>query len=254
MRKGNRVWGMRAEITLQPETGAKIAVYSCYFGAHEPFNPDATGQAGQGYDRYVFTDHASLPTAATLVQLADQGEGPAILSRLPKLCPHLFFQGYDWVIYLDNNARFRLDPTRIVRRVVKEHPDQPAGRYLFRHRRRDCAWAEADECLRLGYMTPEQHAQVIATFQQSDFPRHAGLFVNTCLIMRLGDPATETLNEAWYDSLSTLTRRDQVMLPWLLARRNCAYRTLSVALKSWAEWPLYSPNARARFRRRPRSA
>lgn len=244
---------MQAEITLRPETGAKIAVYSCYFGAHEPFNPDATGPTGQGYDRYVFTDHASLPTTATLVQLADQGEGPAILSRLPKLCPHLFFQGYDWVIYLDNNARFRLDPARIVRRVVKEHPHQPAGRYLFRHRRRDCAWDEADECLRLGYMSPEQYAQVTGIFRQGEFPRHAGLFVNTCLIQRMGDPATDGLNVAWYGSLSSHTRRDQVMLPWLLASRACPYRVLSAPVKSWADWPIYSPKARARFRRDHRS-
>ncbi len=245
---------MQAEITLRPETGAKIAVYSCYFGMHEPFNPDATGQAGQGYDRFVFTDHASLPTAATLVPLKGQGEGPAILSRLPKLCPHLFFQGYDWVIYLDNNARFRLDPARIVRRVVKEHPDQRAGRYLFRHRRRDCAWDEADECLRLGFMTTEQHARVIEMFQRAEFPRHAGLFVNTCLIQRMGDPATDDLNVAWYGSLTSHTRRDQVILPWLLASRDCPYRVLSAKVKSWADWPIYSPKARAKFRRGNHSA
>ena len=112
---------------LRPTSGARLAVYSCYLGAHEPFNPDATGVAGQGYDRFVFTDHDDLPTTATLVPLADRGEGPAILSRLPKLCPHRIFSGYDWVIYLDNNARFLLDPARILRRVRKEHPDAPQG-------------------------------------------------------------------------------------------------------------------------------
>lgn len=239
---------MQAEVTVRPEAGAKLAVYSCYFGAHEPFNPEAAGADGQGYDRFVFTDHDSLPTSAALVQLRDQGEGPAILSRRPKLCPHLFFQGYDWVVYLDNNARFVLDPARIVKRVVKEHPDRPAGRYLFRHRRRDCAWDEADECLRLGYMTAGQHAQVTNIFRQADFPRHAGLFVNTCLIQRMGDAATDALNEAWYASLTTETRRDQVMLPWLLASRQCPHRVLSAKVKSWADWPIYSPKVRERFR------
>lgn len=239
---------MQAEITLRPESGAKLAVYSCYFGAHEPFNPAATGADGQGYDRYVFTDHKVLPTTARLVRLTDRGEGSAILSRLPKLCPHVFFQGYDWLIYLDNNARFLLDPARIVKRVVKEHPDQPLGRYLFRHRRRDCAWDEADECLRLGYMTPEQHAKVTEVFRRADFPRHAGLFVNTCLISRMGDPVTEALSMAWYASLGTHTRRDQVMLPWLLASHHCPHRVLSAKVKSWADWPIYSPKAREKFR------
>jgi hypothetical protein len=180
----------------------------------------------------------------------DPGEGPAILSRLPKLCPHLFFQGYDWVVYLDNNARFLLDPARIIRRITKEHPDTPAGRYLFRHRRRDCAWDEADECLRLGYMTPEQHARVTAHFTAQSLPRHAGLYVNTCLVQRMGSGQTDALNEAWYDSLTSLTRRDQVMLPWLLASHACPHRVLGAKIRSWVDWPIFSPKARARFRRK----
>jgi hypothetical protein len=235
---------------VQPKGAAKIAVYSCYFGAHEPFNPAATGGDSALYDRFVFTDHQDLPTSAQLVALHDEGEGPAILSRLPKLCPHLFFQAYDWVVYLDNNARFLLDPARIIRRVVKEHPDAPSGRYLFRHRRRNCAWDEADECLRLGYMTPDQHTGVLSLFTKTGFPRQAGLFVNTCLVQRMGSPKTDALNEAWYDSLSRVTRRDQVLLPYLLAEQACPHRVLSAKLKSWADWPLFSPAARAKFRRK----
>ena len=240
---------MQVQPKVQPTGKARIAVYSCYFGAHEPFNPDATGSENPAYDRFVFTDHSSLPTTAQLVPVADEGEGPAILSRLPKLCPHLFFQGYDWVIYLDNNARYLLDPARIMRRVAKEHPDKPAGRYLFTHRRRNCAWDEADECLRLGYMTTEQHGNILTLFQEQAFPRKAGLFVNTCLIQRMGCTQTDALNEAWYDSLTTLTRRDQVMLPYLLATRACPHRVLSAKVKSWADWPIYSPKAREKFRR-----
>lgn len=240
---------MQAQAQVDPPSGAKIAVYSCYFGAHEPFNPDATGAESPLYDRFVFTDHAALATTARLLPLRDEGQGPAILSRLPKLCPHLFFAGYDWVIYLDNNARFLLDPSRILRRVRKEHPEAPKGRYLFRHRRRTCAWEEADECLRLGYMTQAQHAHVHEIFASTAFPRKAGLFVNTCLIQRMGDVATDRLNEAWYASLTTETRRDQVMLPWLLARHQVEFRVLDARLKSWVEWPIFSPGARARFRR-----
>lgn len=241
---------MQVAEKVQPASGARIAVYSCYFGAHEPFNAEATGPENPAFDRFVFTDHDTLPTPARLVRLKDEGEGPAILSRLPKLCPHLFFQGYDWVVYLDNNARFLLDPARIIRRVGKDHPDKPAGRYLFRHRRRNCAWDEADECLRLGYMTPAQHAKVKAHFEAEAFRRHAGLFVNTCLVQRMGSAQTDALNEAWYDSLTTMTRRDQVMLPWLLASRGCPHRVLTARLKSWADWPVFSPKAREKFRRK----
>ena len=77
---------MQVADKVQPVSGARIAVYSCYFGAHEPFNPEATGSDNPAYDRFVFTDHASLPTTARLVTLKDRGEGPAILSRLLTKC------------------------------------------------------------------------------------------------------------------------------------------------------------------------
>lgn len=235
----------------QPPGVARIAVYSCYFGQHEPFNPEAAGPALEACDRFVFTDHGSLPgTQARLIRLDDPGYGPAILSRLPKLCPHLFFEGYDWVIYLDNNARFLLDPVEMLRQVAKAHPDRPMGRYLFTHRRRSCAWAEADECLRLGYMSEAQHARVIATFTAAAFPRDAGLFVNTCLIQKMGSPQTDLLNEAWFDSLTSHTRRDQVMLPYLLQQSGCEFRRLNAKLKTWAAWPVFGPAARERFRRK----
>lgn len=241
--------GLTAPILAAPG-GPRLAVYSCHFGAHEPFNPGATGAAGRGYDRFVFTDHASLPTTARLVPLSDAGHGPAILSRLPKLCPHRFFQGYDWVIYLDNNARFTLSPDRILRRVLREHPDGPPGRYLFRHRRRDCAWDEAAECHRLGTLTADQLARIRAEFARADFPRRAGLYVNTCLIQRMGSPETDALNDAWFASLTTHTRRDQVMLPYLLRQMETPFRVLKPKIKDWADWPVFSPAARARFRRK----
>jgi hypothetical protein len=234
---------------LHQSGAARIAVYSCYFGQHEPFNPDATGSHGAGYDRFVFTDHEILPgTTARLIALSDPGLGPAILSRLPKLCPHLFFAGYDWVIYLDNNARFLLDPARVIRRIAKEHPGTPQGRYLFRHRRRDCIWDEADECLRLGFMTPAQHAQISGILTAAAYPRHAGLFVNTCMIQRMGCAATDRLNTEWFESLTSITRRDQVMLPFLLWQSGVAHRTLRPKVKDWAEWPVFSESSRTRFR------
>jgi hypothetical protein len=79
---------------------------------------------------------------------------------------------------------------------VGEYFGSPAGRDLFRHRRRDCAWDEADECLRLGYMTPDQHARVTAHFTAQALPRHAGLYVNTCLVQRMGCARTDALNAA----------------------------------------------------------
>ncbi len=235
---------------IRPATGAKIALISCHFGLHEPFNPTATATMQEGVEAVVFTDRPGLPVApgTRAVLLPPDPAGPALQSRLPKLCPHLFLEGFDWVIYLDNNARLVHSPARIVHKIGKEFPELPAGRYFFRHRRRDCAWDEADECLRLGFMTAAQHAHVIDTFTQAGFPRRAGLFANTCLVQHMGSAATDRLNETWFRSLTSHTRRDQVMLPFLLWQQSVPHLAVKPKIKDWAEWPVFSEAERARFR------
>ncbi len=243
--------GLPADARLRPERDGRIALISCYFGAHEPFNPAAAASDQPGVEAFVFTDQPGLVPveSARAVVLEPSPDGPAIQSRLPKLCPHLFLTGFDWVIYVDNNARLLHAPARIIHKVGKEHPDKPAGRYLFRHRRRACAWDEADECLAAGYMTAAQHDHVTAGFAKARFPRQAGLYANTVLIQRMGSDATDRMNEAWFASLSSHTRRDQVMLPFLLWRDRVPFRVLKPKVKDWAEWPVFSGKAREQFRR-----
>jgi hypothetical protein len=40
------------------------------------------------------------------------------------------------------------------------------------------------------------------------------------------------------------------MLPWLLASHACPHRVLGAKIRAWVEWPIFSPKARARFRRK----
>lgn len=234
----------------RPQTGARIALISCHFGLHEPFNPAAAATTQEGVEAIVFTDTPGLPLApgTRAVVLPPDPAGPALQSRLPKLCPHLFLEGFDWVIYVDNNARLIHTPARIVHKIGKEFPGRPAGRYLFRHRRRHCAWDEADECLRLNYMTQAQHDHVIRTFTEAGYPRKAGLFANTCLVQRMGSAATDRLNEMWFNSLTSHTRRDQVMLPYLLWKEAVPHLAVKPKIVDWAEWPVFSDRDRARFR------
>jgi hypothetical protein len=56
------------------------------------------------------------------------------------------------------------------------------------------------------------------------------------------------LNTEWFESLTSITRRDQVMLPFLLWQSGVAHRTLRPKVKDWAEWPVFSESSRTRFR------
>lgn len=229
--------------------GGRLAVYSCYFGQHEPLNPAAMGD-GKGYDRFLFTDDPglNLPGVET-VCLDGRGLPPALLSRKPKICPERYLAAYDWVIYVDNRAVLEAAPHAITGAVEKRHPGgAPPGRYLFRHPGRDCAYRELRVCFGKGLVTAEQFHRTRDLFRTQGLPRRAGLYVNTMMIQKMGDPATAALNEAWYGLFLHLCKRDQISLSFALWKSGLAPRVLEEANSAFIRWPVFSHRDRAQFR------
>jgi hypothetical protein len=229
------------------DQGPRITVYSCYFGVYEPFNPEATSQEGD-HARVVFTDHPGLSSQGVTVQREAEGGDPGRLSRLAKLRPHLFFGDQDWVIYIDNGARLTVPPGEIVARIEAEYPGgAPAGRYLFRHDRRTCAYREARLCMRQGKIPRADYRRQVAHYQAAGFPENWGLFVNTVMIQKMGDPATDAFNDAWFDHYMAFSRRDQVSLPFMLWQKGYPLRVLPFAMTDVTRWPYFRRWKRLKF-------
>lgn len=229
----------------------RIAVYSCYFGNPEPYTPDAMG-AGHGYDRILFTDRPDLEVAEGVRrEVLTSGDAGAIAaSRLPKLCPHKFMSGYDWVIYVDNRARLRVDPAAFVAAIEARFPEgAPRTRYAFRHDRTQCIYREIKACQRMGYMTLEAREALIAAYRAEGLPSDAGLFVNTAMVQRMGDPAADAFNEGVFDHVTRVTRRDQIGFAYKVWREQFPLVVLEEGLADVVEWPLYSFRTRRRFQR-----
>jgi len=237
--------------TDSQQIGPRILVYSCYFGFHEPFNPGATG-TGIGYDRMVVTDHAALHLpGVTMLRPDAQTDGdPGRMSRLAKMCPHRFFSGYDWVIYIDNSAALTTAPQAIVAEIERQHDQSaPAGRYLFSHARRNCAYREAWLCMVKGKISRSDYRRQVRHYKAHGFPLDQGLFINTLMIQKMGDPATDAFNETWFDHFQTFSRRDQISLPYMLWKEGYPTRVTPFALSDIAQWPMFSKWKRAKFRK-----
>lgn len=233
------------------QIGPRIAVYSCYFGFHEPLNPTATG-AGVGYDRLVVTDHAALnlPGVTMLRPDATMADDPARMSRLAKMCPHRFFRDYDWVIYIDNSAALTTPPQAIVAEIERQHDGAaPPGRYLFSHEKRKCAYREARLCMVKGKISRAEYRRQVRHFKAAGFPEEQGLFMNTLMIQKMGDPATDAFNESWFAHFQSYSRRDQISLPFLLWEQGYPTRVTPFALSDIAQWPLFAKWKRDKFRK-----
>lgn len=233
----------------------RVVVYSCYFGQHEPLNVESMG-AGGAYDRVIFTDQHDLSyPGAKVVHLDDYGLGPALISRKPKIQPHLFFAEYDWVMYVDNRAQLKCDPNGIVSDIDEQHKgNAPAGRYLFEHPNRDCAWRELRVCFEKKMVSKEQLEHLRALFREQGFPRRQGLFVNTMMVQKMGCEHTDKLNNAWWDLFLTHCPRDQVTLGYVVWRLGIETHRMHISPDDLMDWPVYSFRDRRQFQRQLRAS
>ena len=236
-----------------PAAPPRVLVYSCYFGVYEPFNAKATG-GGTGYDRLVLTDQPLASPGITFMQ-GDQLRGlvpdlpsATVLSRVAKLRPHLFFADYDWVIYIDNSATLLRHPFEIISEVdAAQGGNAPAGRYLFPHQRRTCAYREARLCMKKGRIPRADYRRQIQHYQAAGFPMDHGLYVNTMMVQKMGDPATDAFNDAWYDHFLTFSQRDQISLPFMLWQESYPVRLMPQGLLDLAQWPVFKKFRRVQF-------
>ncbi|GGE63116.1 hypothetical protein [Actibacterium pelagium] len=226
----------------------RITVYSCYFGAHEPLNPNAMGD-WSGYEKILFTDdpvHQVDGARTEVVQ--DFGLGPAYLSRRPKLCPHHHIKGADWAIYVDNRASLTVAPQDIVDRINTEYGGEaPAGRYLFLHNKK-CAYREMMRCKRRDLITEAQFSELYKVFEAQGFPERWGVFVNTIMIQKMGDAETDGMNEFWWEMFLRYAKRDQITLPFALWRTGYPRRVLPFGISDIARWPVFGRKDRIKFR------
>lgn len=231
-----------------------VAVYSCYTGQYEPLNTRSMGD-GAGYDRVLITDDPGVAyPGAQVIGLEAEELNANAASRLPKLCPHRFLPDHDWVIYVDNRARLKADPAKIIERIERDHPGVPAGRYLFRHQRRKCAFRETRIAEAKGMIDSRTALRAIRTFKRAEMPRKNGLYMNTIMIQKMGNPVADAFNEVWWEAYQRMCKRDQISLPYALWLSRYDAPVLDFAVHDIAEWPVYTYVERSKFRRSVRDA
>lgn len=139
-----------------------------------------------------------------------------MLSRYPKLHPEELLTGYEWSIWIDGNISIRSDG-------FYKHIDEliAAGVQMSapRHPLRDCVYDEAYAVVAADKERYSVARRVIKFLRDKGFPRHAGLFENSILLRRGGDPALAAMDSMWWDCLQTLSGRDQLSLVY--CAREC---------------------------------
>lgn len=129
------------------------------------------------------------------------------LNRYVKMLPHRLGLPATRSMYIDGNMFFRQDPADRIDAVLSQHPIAAMA-----HPEQDCAYADIERTLRLGFVWPLAARKAIALLRKNDVPAHAGLFECGILYRRHDDPAVITLCEAWWQAWQLGYHRDQALM------------------------------------------
>lgn len=132
-------------------------------------------------------------------------------SRLPKMLPHRYFEGYSHSIYLDGHIELVCDPENLV--AVLGGNDIA----FFRHYRRDCIYDEAAAVLTLKREKSGPVSRQIERYWSEGYPANNGLINGQVIVRRHTEPIA-ALNQLWWDVYSSYSERDQ------LAFNYCAWK------------------------------
>ena len=111
-------------------------------------------------------------------------------------------------IWHDANIQFLT--IEFIEEILLALKEQPIA--FSRHPERDCAYREAEWCIKAGKDSEENIARTVSRLRAEGHPEHAGLLNGGLIARRNTDPQVIRFNEIWWDLYSAGSERDQITL------------------------------------------
>lgn len=194
---------------------SKYVIYTCIVGGYdELLQPVVTDP---DFDFVCFVGRGEKTAdrvGAWAVREFDCGlEDLRIVSRYPKMHPHVLLPEYEASVWIDGNVRI-MDGT--IFEAVRARMADGSVYAGVRHPSRDCLYAEAWMCRKMGRLSVAGYLRACAFLVLHGQRRHGGLIENNLIFRRHNDPRIVRLDELWWSMLFRVARRDQLSFPWCL--------------------------------------
>ncbi len=210
--------------TCAPHEG-KIVIYTCITGGYDTLRQPAVTDPSVDFVCFVGKGERKCEAEGVWqFRELDCGiEDPRLLSRYPKMHPHLLLPEYDASLWIDGNIEITDGSVYDVLRRKAESGVLYSG---VRHPSRDCVYSEAWMCFKMGYLDIPGYLRVCAFLLLHGQRRHGGLVENNLIFRRHNDPRVIRLDELWWSMLFRLSRRDQLSFPWCLEKCGIPFNPL----------------------------
>ena len=192
----------------------RTVIYTAIFGVDIELYPQPVLD---GIDFVCFSDRIHH-TKGWKVVVCEKifGEDSVRNNRFYKLNPHLFFQEYDYSIYMDGNFVVLNSPISLIKNQM-----QGINMLVFDHNQtktdpRDCIYEEYEAILKLHQQKNivkddlKVMKSIVEFYKAKGYPAHNGLIKGGVLIRKHNEPDVIKLMERWWYFIQHHSKRDQL--------------------------------------------
>lgn len=130
-----------------------------------------------------------------------------ILSRYPKLNPHLLLYDYEYSLWIDGNVSIASNELyKIIRCKIKSNIIYSG----VNHWGRDCAFEDAFACINLEKESVENVLSILKILKKEKLPRHFGMYENNVILRKHNDPVIVDFDNQWWSYYLKYSHRDQL--------------------------------------------
>ena len=198
------------------EVKGRIAVYTCITGKYD--NLQVPLVRLENVDYYLITDmperYKGFAEYYKIIKLpkAIMQKGNIEANRFVKFHPHVFFDSYDYSMYIDGNVRIVSN----IRDMVGAC-NCVTGIAMHLHRERNCLYKEAEICKKLKRGNKRKIDAQIKRYKKSGFPVDYGMNEATIIACDLNNiHSKQLLNDWWHEFIRSRSMRDQLAWPYVL--------------------------------------
>ncbi len=147
----------------------------------------------------------------TIVEIPYENDNDRILSRYPKMLPHIVLPNYDYSLWIDGNVTIR---TKEIYDIVNQKICDNVIYSGLNHWSRDCAYDDAAGCVMSSKDSLKSILKTVRFLKKEKFPKHWGLFENNVIFRKHHDKQIVQFDELWWDTFLKEARRDQLIFPY----------------------------------------
>lgn len=147
------------------------------------------------------------PVPGWQIKPLDQSQtDPCRKAKIHKILSHVYFPDHEYTLWVD--GCIAITTPFYFADLIEDYLGR-SDIVVFKHRRRQCIYAEAKECIAQKKDAPAVIRRQMKMYRADGYPEDNGL-IEGCVILRRHSRKIIRFNEMWYDIITRYSRRDQL--------------------------------------------